>query len=321
MFDMAKTAAKIVDDILQVKEGETIVIVHDTYVPEKITYLLAFITSARGASPVLVKETAHIIGGQEPSKPVAAALLNCDAAIMQCKYALVHTNGFRKALEAGVRLVDMWGVTEDMMLEGGLLADVAEVNSVTGRIGSILKSSTTARLTTPSGTDLSVDIKGRPVIALGAGPAKPGEFCALPGGEVTVSPIEGSAKGILVDPFLLERREIGYRRDPLKIQVQDGMVKDISGGREARALIDLLDKMGQSARNIAEFAIGTNAWCRPYESFREAKKTLGTAHVALGDNKTLGGNVDSPMHMDMIFEHPTVVFDDKVVLRDGKLVV
>ena len=79
--------------------------------------------------------------------------------------------------------------------------------------------------------------------------------------------------------------------------------------------------MGESAKNIAEFAIGTNAWCRPYESLREAKKTLGTAHVALGDNKSLGGHVDAPMHMDMIFERPTVRFDDTLVMNDGELLL
>ncbi len=273
------------------------------------------------ARPVVVRDIAREIGGQEPSKALVAALAHSDAAILQSKYALVHTNAFRKAFEVGARMVELWGVTEEMMLKGGLVGDYDEIERVTGTLVELLKQSEVATLTTPSGTSLTVNVENRPVIGLGAGRVAKGAFCSLPGGEVAISPVEGSAEGVLVDPFVLERVELGYRKDPLRIEVREGSAIQVSGGREAAALDALLDRMGATSRNIAEFAIGTNAWCRPYESLREAKKTLGTAHVALGDNMSLGGHIDSPMHMDMIFDRPTVKFDDTVVMREGKLIL
>ncbi len=321
MYPLARTASKIVNGILAVQPGEIVTIACDTEVAEGVTEALAAMIVAAGGRPVVVRDLAREIGGQEPSKPLAAALLAGDAAILQSKYALVHTNAFRAAFAAGVRIVELWGVTEEMMLNGGLVGDFAEIERLTNALGARLSQTKTATFTTPSGTDLTISVVERPVVELGAAKVTAGTFTSLPGGEVAISPVEGSAEGVLVDPFVLERVELGYRKEPLRIEVRGGKVVNVSGGREAAALDALLERMGETSRNIAEFAIGTNAWCRPFESLREAKKSLGTAHVALGDNKSLGGNVDSPMHMDMIFEHPTVKFDGALVMDNGALLI
>ncbi len=42
--------------------------------------------------------------------------------------------------------------------------------------------------------------------------------------------------------------------------------------------------------------------------------------MGVGDNKTLGGKVDSPLHIDLIFRYPTVTVDDIVLVKDGKVV-
>lgn len=321
MYQLARTASNIVNQVLAVQPGEIVTIATDTEASESVTELLATMVVVAGARPVIVRDLAREIGGQEPSTALAAALLHSDAAILQSKYALVHTNAFRAAFEAGVRMVELWGVTDEMMLKGGLVGDYAEIERATNALAALLKGAKTATFTTPSGTSLTVSVAERPVIELGAAQVRAGTFTSLPGGEVAISPVEGSAEGVLVDPFVLERVELGYRKEPLRIEVRGGKVTQVSGGREAVALDALLERMGETAKNIAEFAIGANAWCRPYESLREAKKTLGTAHVALGDNKSLGGHVDSPMHMDMIFERPTVWFDDTLVMDDGKLLL
>lgn len=319
MYPLARTASTIVNQVLAVQPGETVTIACDTESSEGVTEALAAMVVAAGARPVVARDLAREIGGQEPSNPLAAALLHSHAAILQSKYALVHTNAFRAAFEAGVRMVELWGVTEEMMLAGGLVGDFAEIERVTQALATLLKNAKTATFSTPNGTSLTVSVIGRPVVELGAAQVRAGTFTSLPGGEVAISPVEGSAEGVLVDPLALERVELGYRKEPLRIEVREGKAIRITGGREAEALDALLERMGATARNIAEFAIGTNAWCRPYVSLREAKKTLGTAHVALGDNMSLGGQVDSPMHMDMIFEHPTVRFDDTLVIDDGVL--
>ena len=45
---------------------------------------------------------------------------------------------------------------------------------------------------------------------------------------------------------------------------------------------------------------------------------MGTVHVAIGDNSTIGGKVKAPVHLDGIMKNPTLVIDGKTVIKDGK---
>ncbi len=50
-----------------------------------------------------------------------------------------------------------------------------------------------------------------------------------------------------------------------------------------------------------------------------ARRIVGTARVAIGDRRSIGGDVSSPMPIDMIFDHATVAFDGRPALADGRL--
>jgi leucyl aminopeptidase (aminopeptidase T) len=114
--------------------------------------------------------------------------------------------------------------------------------------------------------------------------------------------------------------DIDVVKDPIRIEIKKGLVTKVEGGREAQALLKVLEKAGDPGRNIAEFAFGTNSACRIIGKSREDKKKLGTAHIAIGDSKSLGGTVDCYMHMDIMFLQPTITVDEKLIVKDGKLV-
>ena len=136
-----------------------------------------------------------------------------------------------------------------------------------------------------------------------------------------MAPLEGRADGKIVKPYLVEHREIGRPREMLEIVIREGQAVKITGGAEAQRLQALLTQSGPNAANFAEFALGTNRRCRVDVGMREAKKAWGTAHVALGDNRSLGGAIESPLHIDFILLRPTVWLDGREVVRDGNLLV
>lgn len=320
-FEMLPAARRIVQGIMGVREGERILIVTDTRRPASVTSVLCEAAVVCGAEPVVVTMPPRGIGGQEPPATVAAAMAAGDVVICQASYALVHTEAVRGALAAGRRVLEFWGVEEEMLVAGGLTADYDAVDAVGAQLTRLLAGARVARLRTAAGTDLSVQIAGRAIIPLGGTPVSAGGglLCSLPGGEIAISPLEGSAEGVLVDPFLLEKRDIGHRTEPVNIEVRSGYVTNVEGGREAQILRRMLDEADHSARNIAEFALGTNRWCRPWSGLREAKKAYGTAHVAIGDSRSIGGTVESAVHMDMIFTDAVVSIDDRVVLSEGTI--
>jgi len=74
---------------------------------------------------------------------------------------------------------------------------------------------------------------------------------------------------------------------------------------------------GPSARNIAELGIGTVP--RGEITGHKDDKLFGTVHVAMGHNVSLGGIVDSPVHLDGVLHAPTLLLDGREVLVAGRL--
>lgn len=79
--------------------------------------------------------------------------------------------------------------------------------------------------------------------------------------------------------------------------------------------------MDENALNIAEFAIGigTNPRSRMKGNMAEDKILRGCVHVAVGDNHTIGGKLQSHVHLDGVILSPTVEIDTHLIVKEGKL--
>ncbi len=319
IVQMASTARIIVERVLAIKPGERVCVLTDTQCPQSITHLLAATAQAAGAEIVIVTILPREVGGVDPPPSAAAAIQAADVVIAQASYSISHTETMREALRRGARLCSLWGFSEDMMVRGGATADYGEIKELSQRLAQVLTSGKEARLTTQDGSDFTMSLVDRQAHALAGSATEPGQFCGFPSGEAAISPLEGSAKGILVNPFCIEKEGIGFLKEGLSLKVDKGMVVEIEGGVVANQLLGFLKQAGDSARNIAELAIGTNPKARLGVTIRETKKAWGTAHIALGDNKSLGGKVESPVHMDIVFQKPTLVVDGQTVLKEGQV--
>ena len=314
--DLMPTARRIVEHMLKVQPSEQATVVTDWERPYTITTALASCLRYAGAEVVVVSMTPRDHGGIDPPPAVAGAIFASQVVIMQTSFATIHTQTIRQALAKGVRVCEFWGITEDMMLRGGLTEDPGWLEKTTLRFAELLEKASKARLTTAQGTDLSFDLKGRRAMSMAGSFNEP--WIGLPGGEAAISPVEGTTEGKLVAPYLVEHREIGRPKEHLEFTVRAGNVEEVKGGIEAQRLKMLLSEVSGS-RNVAELAIGTNRRCRLEAGLREAKRAWGTAHVALGDNRTVGGSVQSQLHIDFILTEPTIWLDGRQVVRDGKL--
>ena len=83
----------------------------------------------------------------------------------------------------------------------------------------------------------------------------------------------------------------------------------------------MLEPYGKNGRNIAEFGIGANEKAKLSGMILEDEKVLGTVHIALGNNVTMGGNVNVGIHLDGVIKRPTVYFDHSLIMDKGKLLV
>jgi leucyl aminopeptidase (aminopeptidase T) len=147
---------------------------------------------------------------------------------------------------------------------------------------------------------------------------EPGRFSGLPDGESTVAPLEGATQGWIVNPYIIDK--IGLVDEPFRMEIKDGWIVNVEGGKQARQLLELFEKSDSNARRFAsQFALGMNPDCRIFPDTKEVSKRLGTLHVALGDNISLGGAVQCGLHIDIVILNPTVWLDGKIVLENEKL--
>jgi leucyl aminopeptidase (aminopeptidase T) len=51
----------------------------------------------------------------------------------------------------------------------------------------------------------------------------------------------------------------------------------------------------------------------------EDKVLRGCVHIAVGDNHTIGGSLESKIHLDGVILNPTVEMDDSILVNKGVL--
>ncbi len=170
-----------------------------------------------------------------------------------------------------------------------------------------------------SGTNVTFSVAGRNAFSLDGYFHDEYGFATLPPGEAPTCPVEGTTNGTIVFDYSMDG--IGKLSQPLKLKVEKGQVVAVSGEDEDVHFLEQVFARDSSARNIAEFAIGTNPNARLIGNLAEDKKLAGTVHFAIGDNESLGGVVQSSIHLDGLMLKPTVHADQRLLVEKGKLIL
>jgi leucyl aminopeptidase (aminopeptidase T) len=198
-----------------------------------------------------------------------------------------------------------------------MTADFFAIRERAERLAALWRRTDEVRVTSSAGTDLRATVAGREPMAWLTGICRnPGEVSALPGGEVSLPPIEGTAEGVVVWERVAS--DLGALDAPVHIEVHDGRATTIRGGAAAERLRDIVATV-RDADNIGEIGIGLNPAARIADEITEAKKAFGTVHIALGDSANeYGGLVECDVHLDGLVMAPTIEFDGRAIVVDGR---
>ncbi len=313
-----KASIIAIRDCMGAKKGETILVITDENKRE-IGISLHENAKKLGYESLLVEMKAGEINGEEPPKIIAQLMQKFDIVFCPTSKSLTHTNARINASKKGVRIATLPGITVDSMVRG-LSADYNKVAALSIKISKLLTKAKTVHVTAPNGTDIKIDVLGREAIASKGLLHKKGDGGNLPTGEAFIAPMEGKTNGV----FVVDGSMAGIGitdKQPIKIEVKNGLATKISGGAKARKLVKMLEPFGDKGRNIAELGIGTNDKAKLSGLLLEDEKVMGTIHIALGNNKSMGGKVNVPIHLDGVVKKPTVKFDNKLIMKYGKLLV
>jgi len=305
-------------DCMGAKKNETVLIITDEQ-KRKIGFSLYENALKLGYEDLYIEMKSRKQNGEEPPKEIAELMQKFDVVLCPTAKSLTHTDARRAASAKGVRVATFPGITEDVMIRG-MNADYKKIARLSIKLVKILEQGKNIRVTAPAGTDISFDIAGRKAIASKGLFHKKGESGNLPTGETFLAPVEGTANGV----FVVDGSMAGLgliKNAKIRIEVKDGFATEITGGKLASQLKKQIDKVGKMARNIAEFGIGTNDSAKLSGVLLEDEKVMGTVHIALGNNVSMGGSVNVPLHLDGVIKKPTVYIDEKLLMKDGKLLV
>ncbi len=310
-----RAVSAVIRECLGLEPGEEVLVICNP-ITEELGALLRINAQGDGGDATLAVISERDSHAAEPPATVAAAMLAADIVLAPTIQSISHTEARKAATDAGARVASMPGVTGEMLARV-MGADMRLLRKRGTHLARALGAGAEARITCPRGSDLRMGLVDRTAIVDAGQLNKRGAFGNIPCGEAFIAPVEGTGEGsLIVDGSIAG---IGKVAMPVKLDLEAGHLTAASGPEGARLLSMLEEEGGPEGTNLAELGLGTNEAAMLTGSILEDEKILGTAHIAFGASKAIGGTVQTEVHLDCVVLEPTVEVDGETIVRAGKL--
>ncbi len=323
-FEVASAARKLVEQVMLAKPGEHVAITADTASDARVVEATANAAFAAGTVPVVLWYPTKLAGGQEPPRPVAAAIADSDIWIEYAVGYLLYSNAYRRAMERGSRYICLSGVDVDLLVRAVGRVEYPKMLELGKRLQALLTKARMVKITSASGTDLTADNSGRYVRHSGKLADTRGEPIML-GGQVSWAPLEETIKGrLVVDACIWPPAEIGLMRAPVTLTIESGIVKRVDGGSEARTYERWLASWSDpNMYRVAHYSLGFNPGVtKPTGRIVEDERLFGCFNMGIGTQgpqmKAVGWKAAA--HTDCVMLNPTIHLDGELLQKDGRYV-
>jgi leucyl aminopeptidase (aminopeptidase T) len=322
VMDIMELAYVCVDTCMGVQEGQKVLVVVDRNCLDygEALCAAASLKGARTAITIMPEPKPY---DKEPNEIVIAGMRAADVVMTAFSLPImsnqfIHTKALKDSIDGGLRYGTFLPPAPGS--RAVTAKELLETRDRAYRLSERLTKAESARVTTALGTEVVMSLKGRKSTALSPicprSKSEPGRWASMPNfSESAVSPVEGSTEGVAVIDGMINW--IGPVREPVRLSFKAGRVAEISGGADAARLRTILEQGDQNAANVAELGIGTVANQLPIGGNVD-KRLIGTAHLGLGDNYSLGGSVRSSIHLDALMYGVTVELDGEPVVKGGQ---
>ena len=324
-LELAKTAQTLVRDMIKMKPGENILIYADTESDWRTVEETSKAVHNAGGKVVVMRYPAPrgVAEAADPDlpKPLAAAMSNCDIMIEFSNKYLLYSTPWKKAMETGrVRYLCLSGMTAEMMTRCIGRVDIPTLISFQEKIAELTKKTKRMRITTPAGTDVEFENESsRPVFCEGIVTEKPGEYMLI--GQVDWAPLEETINGVIAfDGSVWPPEELGLLTNPILLEVREGKVVEVKGGREAKTFERWLASFQDTAMyNVVHISYGCNPGAKLSGYIVEDERVWGSVEWGLGHQaesfKGKAGPAKS--HTDGICLNASIWMDKKQISNEG----
>lgn len=324
-------------ELCRVKEGETIACVSD------LSTRREYIEAAFAAADELGADIYEMCVNSIPSwtRVGVGTIGRCKGTLEAARAAdmivIFHvplfTRWLKDVTEAGTRvqmIIDAPDDLEQLMAPKGLKEACL--------YGDALYSKTkTARVISDAGTDLTWDCGEYPVMTQYGFADEPGRFDHWGGGHIHTFPNEGSANGtvVLAPGDIVILPYCRYIQDEIRLTVEDGYIRKVEGGLDAKLMQDWLDDNREDENDMDPYAISHLGWGlnpqalwygialngdEPERSRAAARTFPGNFLFSTGPNTQGGGKRNTRGHYDVPMRDCTMMLDNKVIIEKGRIV-
>lgn len=298
-------------------ESETILILTDSKM-SKIGRAFYEASKTISKSTFYMEMPDLLTNGEEPPNQLIDIMRSMDVVIAATSRTITHTGPRHQATKGGVRIATIGEMSDEAFVRN-MNADLNEIISLSDKVKDLMKGVKKIHITSKAGTDLYFELDSKRDIKTSTGLLKNiGSWGNLPSGEVYVAPIEEETNGkIVIDATVAG---MGMIKSPITVEIESGLISNISGkGKDVEKFSEMMNNMDDEGRIVGELGIGTNGTSILSGYISEDEKVLGTCHVGFGNNFSFGGIITAPSHIDCVIQKPTITFDKKVIMKDGKL--
>lgn len=317
---LLRPAHRILEQCLALKPEETLLVLTDSDT-RRFGHAFSAAGHIIGAEVVEMTMTPRSRHGEEPPRPVAAAMAGSDAIVAPTTFSVNHCNARLAASAAGARLIFMPDVSDEVFRDGSLDIDFMERKLVIDQLATILDAGQRYEATSPAGSHLTAQISGKRAVPQSGICHEPGTISPPPCIEVAIAPDEGTLEGVMiVDGALVPG---GPTDTPTRIVFEAGRIVSIEGGAQADEFRRMLDSYDDPNMYYAvELGLGMNPNAKIGRGGGlEDEAELGTMHVGIGNGLTFGSSVRAPSHCDVVMRDAEVRIDGRIILAAGEVIL
>lgn len=261
--------------------------------------------------------------GNNPLTQDRAALQQCCDADMVIDHMLLLFSREQIAMqEAGTRVL--------LVVEPGeILERLFPTPDLRRRVEAAARRLTGAkclRFTNAAGTDVSYQLRDKPILTEYGYTSTPGRWDHWPGGFLATLAADKGVNGRVV----MDANDIVYPlkrflTSPIEFVIRDGMVIEVNGGAEAEQLKQFIAQYHDPrAYAVSHIGWGLNAACEWAVDLpgigMDGRARYGNVLFSMGPDTEFGGDNDTPCHLDLPMQNCTLWLDDEMIVDAGEVV-
>lgn len=303
---LSEVIRNVVNSTLGVKPEEEFVIISDI---KRIDLAKIFfeIGIERRANVTLAIMAPSSLSGKSLTKAARSLLLNSDVFIIPMSKKILFIDAIKEAVYNGSRGAILPEVTMESFLSGAINIDYLELENSIEEIAKKLKESSTLKILSTDGSELTVDIKEAMIVKDTGIYNKRGSWGELPAGEAKLIMLKGEVNGeILVNGSI---SGLGALGEPVRLVIGDRIIKEVHGGTLITPIKEKIEKANYHF-DMFEIGIGLNRGARLTGKMFEDSKIYGALHIAFGK--------DMEIYLECVLLKSTLISDGEVIVREGK---